>query len=97
MPAIPMPPPFRTGLRLEFNAELTEVRHNLVVLYLTQLNKVGGVSRVKRCLRSVANCDKVGFEVIFRRRGFMSFQCVCFTIFIQNICVGSCGAGGEGV
>ena len=40
MPAIPMPPPFRTGLRLEFNAELTEVRHNLVVLYLTQLNKV---------------------------------------------------------
>jgi len=39
VPKIPMPPPFRPGLRLEFDAELTEPRHNLVVLYLTQMNK----------------------------------------------------------
>eukprot|EP00798_Chlamydomonas_sp_ICE-L_P009119 gene9119-16241_t len=39
MPAIKMPPPWRPGLKLEFDAELTEVRHNLVVEYLGMLNK----------------------------------------------------------
>mmetsp|Transcript_16906 Transcript_16906/g.50668 ORF Transcript_16906/g.50668 Transcript_16906/m.50668 type:complete len:185 (-) Transcript_16906:2134-2688(-) len=35
---IPMPPDWREGLVLEFDAPLTLARHNLVVKYLTQLN-----------------------------------------------------------
>lgn len=38
VPAIPMPPEFREGLILEFDAPLTLVRHNLVVLMLTQVS-----------------------------------------------------------
>ncbi|GAX81923.1 hypothetical protein CEUSTIGMA_g9351.t1 [Chlamydomonas eustigma] len=36
---LPMPPPYRDGLILEFDAPLTPKRHDLNVLYLTQLNK----------------------------------------------------------
>ncbi len=39
---IPMPPPYKDGWILEFDAPLNEKRHNLNVLYLTQLKKVGG-------------------------------------------------------
>ena len=40
-----MPPKFQPGWTLEFDAPLTEPRHNLVVEYLTMLNKVGGPER----------------------------------------------------
>lgn len=38
-PHIPMPPEFKEGWTLEFDAPLTLVRHNLIVKFLTQLNK----------------------------------------------------------
>ena len=39
VPHIPMPPEFKEGWTLEFDAPLTLVRHNLIVKFLTQLNK----------------------------------------------------------
>eukprot|EP00798_Chlamydomonas_sp_ICE-L_P020998 gene20998-27856_t len=55
-PQIKMPPAFKPGWRLEFDVELTVPRHNLVVLYLTQLNK--GLATLKDLTYRVAELEK---------------------------------------
>jgi len=77
---IPMPPDFRPGLFLEFDAPLTRVRHDLVVLQLAQVSSK--IVCVCACVRArVCACVRV---------------CVCVCVCVRVcalVCASTCVCG----